>query len=117
MAPRATRLQLTASLLLACACALLQAWRAQALPEFRALIPNGEQRAQPFATGGDDMRGDLWDQRHFAVHLRDDRAVTGVEVLLDQANQRSERILAIDRLRNGGRHAAAVIAGRGGRWG
>ena len=46
-----------------------------------------QQRPQPLAAGGDDMRGELRDQRHRAVHPGDDGAVAGLQVGADQVDQ------------------------------
>ena len=52
-----------------------------------------EQRAQPLAAGGDDVRGELRDQRHRAVHAGDDGAVAGLQIVVQQADQRAQRVL------------------------
>ncbi len=53
----------------------------------------GEQRAQPLAAGGDDVRGKLRDERDGAVHPRHDRAVADRDILLDQRGENVQSIL------------------------
>ncbi len=53
----------------------------------------GQQRAQPFAAGGDDVRGELRDERDPAVHPRHDRAVAGRNIVLDQGGENVQSIL------------------------
>ena len=53
----------------------------------------GQQRAQPLAAGGDDVRGELRDERDGAVHPRHDRAVAGRDIVLDQRGENVQSIL------------------------
>ena len=53
----------------------------------------GEQRAQSLAAGGDDVCGELRDQRHRAIHAGDDGAVAGLQIGLEQGDQSGQRAL------------------------
>ena len=46
-----------------------------------------EQGSKPLPAGGDDMGGKLWDQRYWAVHPGDNRAVAGGEVGANKRDQ------------------------------
>ncbi len=51
----------------------------------------GQHRAQALAAGGDDMSGQLRDQRDRAVHAFDDVAVDQRQIVVDQSRQSVER--------------------------
>ena len=51
-----------------------------------------QQRPQPLAAGGDDVRRELRDQGDRAVHPRDDGAVAGLQVRPDQLDQPGQRV-------------------------
>ena len=53
------------------------------MPQARA-GEHDQQRAQALAAAGDDVLGDLVDQRHGTLEARADDRVDGVEVGLDQ---------------------------------
>ena len=67
-----------------------------ALPGIAAQPRRGEreQRTQPLAAGGDDVRGQLRDQRHRAVHACHYGAVARLEIGLQQGRQRAQRVVA-----------------------
>ena len=52
-----------------------------------------QQRAQPLAAGGDDVRGKLRDERDGAVHARHDRPVADREIALDQGGENVQSVL------------------------
>ena len=47
-----------------------------------------QHRAQAFSTGGDDVSGELGNQRHRAVHMLDDKLVDPEEVFFHQGQKR-----------------------------
>ena len=51
----------------------------------------GEHGAQPLAAGGDEMTGELRDQRHGTVHILQDQSVDDVQILGHQALQLVQR--------------------------
>jgi hypothetical protein len=53
-----------------------------------------QHRPQPLAAGGDDVGGQLRDQRDGAVHARDDGAVAFLKVVVHLRHQVGQRVLA-----------------------
>ena len=72
-----------------------QAWVAGARVAAQARGGQRQQRAQPLAAGGDDMRGKLWDERDRAVHVHDDGAVAGRHVALDEGGENVQCVLVL----------------------
>ena len=66
--------------------------------------------AQALAAGGDQVSGELRDERHLALHVGDDDAVAGGEVVGHELGERRQRILArMRRGRQGGRRDHGLI--------
>ena len=51
-----------------------------------------QQGPEPFPAGGHQMRGQLRDQRHLALHPLNDQAVAGFQIILDKRRQRGQGI-------------------------
>ena len=51
-----------------------------------------QQGPQPFPAGGHQMRGQLRDLRHLALHPLNDQAVAGFQIILDKRCQRGQGI-------------------------